>query len=107
MAALIKSGIPMRESLNILRDQSSGLGLKEVLRRVIEDIESGTRFSEACEKHSSVFTGYYVRLLRVGESTGDMAATMQQLGGNSAGMLKAQEGITTLDEVFKGVFYIE
>ena len=79
MAALIKSGIPMRESLNILRDQSSGLGLKEVLRRVIEDIESGTRFSEACEKHSSVFTGYYVRLLRVGESTGDMAATMQQL----------------------------
>ena len=81
MASLLKSGIPMRESLNLLRNQSSGLGLKEVLRQVIEDIESGTRFSEACEKHRSVFSGYYVRLLRVGESTGDMVATMQQLAG--------------------------
>ena len=79
MSSLLKSGIPMRDSLNILRDQSTGLGLKEVLHRVIEDIESGTRFSEACEKYSSVFSGYYVRLLRVGESTGNMAATMQQL----------------------------
>ena len=79
MASLLKSGIPMRDSLNLLRNQSSGLGLKEVLRQAIEDIESGTRFSEACEKHHSVFSGYYVSLLRVGESTGDMAATMQQL----------------------------
>ena len=69
----------MRESLNLLRNQSSSLGLKETLRRVIEDIESGVRFSDACEKHGSVFSTYYVRLLRVGESTGDMSSTMQQL----------------------------
>ncbi|MCH7712395.1 MAG: type II secretion system F family protein [Chloroflexi bacterium] len=79
MSSLLKSGIPMRDSLNLLRNQSSGLGLKEVLRQVIDDIESGTRFSEACEKHVSVFSGYYVRLLRVGESTGDMATTMLRL----------------------------
>lgn len=79
MASLLKSGIPMRESLNLLRNQSSGLGLKEVLHQVVVDIESGTRFSDACEKHGSVFSGYYVRLLRVGESTGDMSSTMQQL----------------------------
>ena len=79
MASLLRSGIPIRDSLNILRDQSSSLGLKEVLRQVIVDIEGGSRFSEACERHGGVFSGYYIRLLRVGESTGGMAPTMQQL----------------------------
>ena len=82
MASLMKSGIPMRDCLNILRDQSSSPGLKEVLRQVIDDIESGTRLSDACEKHGSVFSGYYYRLLRVGEATGGMASTMQQLAGS-------------------------
>ena len=55
------------------------MGLKEVLRQVITDIEGGQRFSEACERHGSVFSGYYVRLSRVGEATGGMPPTMQTL----------------------------
>ena len=82
MASLLKSGIPMRDCLNILRDQSSSRGLKEVLRQVIDDIESGIRFSDACEKHGSVFSSYYFRLLRVGEATGGMSSTMQQLANS-------------------------
>lgn len=79
LSSLLRSGISMRDSLNILRDQSSSMGLKEVLRQVIEDIEAGKRLSEACESHRSIFDGYYTRLLRVGEATGGMASTMQQL----------------------------
>lgn len=79
LSALLRSGIQLRESLIILREQSSALGMKEVLRRVIEDIEGGRRFSEACAQHPSVFSDFYSSLLKVGEAGGGMAVTLQQL----------------------------
>ena len=79
VSSLLRSGIQLREAVEILREQSSGLGMKEVLRRVVEDIEGGQRFSEACGKHPSVFSDFYVSLLRVGEAGGGMAVTLQQL----------------------------
>ena len=79
LSALLRSGIQLREALVILREQSSALGMKEVLRRVIEDIEGGQRFSEACAKHPSVFSDFYSSLLKVGEAGGGMAVTLTQL----------------------------
>jgi len=79
LSSLLRSGIPMREGLVILREQSSSLGMKEVLRRVIQDIEGGDRFSDACSFHPRVFSDFYISLLRVGEASGAMALSLQQL----------------------------
>lgn len=79
LSSLLRSGIPMREALVILRAQSGSMGMKEVLRRVIQDIEGGDRFSDACSFHPRVFTDFYISLLRVGEAGGAMAVSLQQL----------------------------
>ncbi|PKB71937.1 MAG: hypothetical protein BZY87_02930 [SAR202 cluster bacterium Io17-Chloro-G6] len=79
LAALIRSGIPIREGLMILRGQGSGLGMREIVRQLIVSIENGSRLSEACANHPRVFTGFYVRLLRLGEATGRMPESLQQL----------------------------
>jgi len=79
IASLIKSGIPLRRALMVQRDQTRNLGLKEALRRTIADIENGDKFSEAISHHPTVFPEYYVRLLRVGEATGGVAFTLEQL----------------------------
>jgi type IV pilus assembly protein PilC len=79
MAALLRSGIALRESMVTLRDQSGSLGLKEALRRIIQDIEGGDRFSDACSRHPGIFSAFYVRLLRVGEATGGLASVMERL----------------------------
>ena len=78
-ASLLRSGIPLRESIVILRNESSGLGLKEVLRQVIESIEGGLRFSDAMAKFPSYFSEFYIRILKFGEATGEMAPAMQQV----------------------------
>ena len=80
LASLLRSGIPLRDSLVILRDQTNSLGLREVLRGVIQDIEGGDRFSEACSRHPAVFSDFYVRLLRVSDASGQMTQTIQRLG---------------------------
>ena len=82
MAALLRSGISLHEALEMFRGESRGLGLKEVLRRVIEDIEGGMRFSDAMARHPAVFSRFYIRILRYGEATGGMARSLQQLSDN-------------------------
>ncbi len=79
LAALIRSGIPIREGLIILQGEGTRLGMKEIVRRLVVSIENGSRLSEACANHPRVFTGFYVRLLRVGEATGRMPDSLQQL----------------------------
>ena len=82
IAAMLRSGIPLRDALIMFRDESRGLGLKEVLRRVIEDIEGGMRFSDAMARHPSIFSRFYIRILQFGEATGGMARSLQQLADN-------------------------
>jgi len=48
LAALIRSGIPIREGLSILRGQGTRLGMREIVRQLIASIENGSRLSEAC-----------------------------------------------------------
>ena len=82
ISALLRSGIPLRETLVILRTENSSLGLKEVIRQVIQDIEGGSRFSDAMERHSSIFSRFYIRILRFGEATGELAPAIQQMAEN-------------------------
>ena len=79
LSSLLRSGIPLHEGLRILREQSSSMGMKEILRRVVEDIEGGDRFSEACLRHPKVFSDFYVSLLKVGEASGTLSVTLHQL----------------------------
>ena len=79
VASLLRSGIPLRESLISLRDQNISLGLKEVVRQVVQDIEGGDRFSEALARHPSMFSTFSIRIIEFGETTGGMAPAMMQL----------------------------
>ena len=53
--------------------------MKAIVRQIIESIENGTRLSDACATHPRVFDNFYVRLLRLGEATGRMPESLQQL----------------------------
>ena len=82
MAALLKAGIPLRRALIAQRDQARSPGLKEALRQIVESIESGMRISDAFSRHTTVFPEFYLRLLRVGEATGGIPLSLEQLTEN-------------------------
>ena len=65
--------------LTVQRDDARSAGLKETLRAILVDIEAGGRFSDAIARHPTVFPNFYVSLMRVGEATGGIAPTLQQL----------------------------
>ena len=99
LASLLNSGIPLRRALTVQRDEARSLGLKEALRRVLQDIEAGSRFSDALSRHPGVFPDLLLRLLKVGEATGTIPDTLKQVAAD----MQRRRAIT--DRVKKALTY--
>jgi type IV pilus assembly protein PilC len=81
---LMKSGVPLLDSLRDVRDSMDYSHFTDVLQTIIDDIEGGKTMSLALSAHENIFDKVYVTLVRVGEETGrlpevlnDMAETLR------------------------------
>ena len=76
---LIKSGVPLIDSLKDIRDSIDYSHFTDVLQTVIDDIEGGKTLSLALAEHPAIFDKVYVTLVRVGEETGQLAEVLKDL----------------------------
>jgi len=76
---LIKSGVPLIDSLKDIRDSLEYSHFTDVLQTVIDDIEGGKTLSLALADHPTIFDKVYVTLVRVGEQTGQLAEVLKDL----------------------------
>ncbi len=78
MAVMLKAGLTVSEALETLVDQSTS-GLKRVLKRVYERVQSGDLFAEALTADQKYFGPIFVSSIRIGESSGMLADNLQTL----------------------------
>jgi type IV pilus assembly protein PilC len=78
-AVLIQAGVPIVQCLDILTDQVENKHLKIVMRQIYQDVEIGTSFSEALEKHGDTFPPLYSRMVNAGEVGGILDVVMNRL----------------------------
>ena len=76
---LIKSGVPLIDSLKDIRDSIDYSHFTDVLQTVIDDIEGGKTLSLAMAEHPMIFDNVYVTLVRIGEETGQLAEVLNDL----------------------------
>ncbi len=76
---LVKSGVPLIDSLKDIRDSMEYSHFTDVLQTIIDDIEGGKTFSLALSEHSQIFDNVYVTLVRVGEETGRLSEVLHDL----------------------------
>ncbi len=76
---LIKSGVPLIDSLKDIRDSIDYSHFTDVLQTVIDDIEGGKTLSLALADHPAIFDKVYVTLVRIGEETGQLAEVLKDL----------------------------
>lgn len=81
MASLLEAGIPILRALTI-QTRFGKRAFRDVLKEVISDLEKGSRFSEACSKHPSVFPPFYVYLMRTGEEVGNLSQVLMDTSGH-------------------------
>jgi type IV pilus assembly protein PilC len=81
MAAFLRAGIPILESLEMLTTDSSNKRLQQMLVEVSDALRAGSTFADAMAAHKSLFPTYYVGILRSAELTGNLDVVLEQLAG--------------------------
>lgn len=67
---LLKAGVPIMRALTGLQESSANPAMKTLLKEVRESLDSGRELSLALARHPTVFTPFYLAMVRVGEMTG-------------------------------------
>ena len=78
LATLLKAGMPLVQSLDILRTRLSNPVFKAVLDDVHEKVRSGTALSEAFQAHGDLFPSVYTASLMAGERAGNLDAVLRR-----------------------------
>ena len=78
LATLLRAGLPLVQSLDILRRRVPNPALKAVLTDVHERVRSGSALSEAFEAQGGMFTGIYHASLMAGEKSGSLETVLRR-----------------------------
>lgn len=81
LSTLLNAGLPLVQSLRSTAGQTTNKPLKAVLNVVIADVEAGTAFSKALEKHPEAFNRVYVSLVASSEVSGTLDTGLERLAG--------------------------
>ncbi len=78
LATLLKAGMPLVQSLDILRTRLTNPVFKSVLDDVHEKVRGGTALSDAFAAHGELFPNVYTASLMAGERSGNLDAVLRR-----------------------------
>jgi type IV pilus assembly protein PilC len=78
LATLLRAGLPLVQSLDILRRRVPNATFKAALDDVYERVRSGAALSEAFEAQRGLFTGVYTASLMAGEKSGSLEQVLRR-----------------------------
>ncbi|MDF1506883.1 type II secretion system F family protein [Robertmurraya sp. DFI.2.37] len=78
-STLLKAGVSVVESTNILAHQTESKALKKALFDIEQELREGKPLSDATAKHKKIFTPMFVNMIRAGEASGSMDETLERL----------------------------
>jgi type IV pilus assembly protein PilC len=79
LAVMVEASIPLIKALKVLGDQTENPKLKMITEEIYQDVDSGSKLSEAMEKHVRVFSKFFVNIIRAGESSGRLEQVLNYL----------------------------
>jgi type IV pilus assembly protein PilC len=88
LATLVKAGMPILRSLEVLSRQEKRPAFKAVLDSIADTIRSGGNFSDGLAANEHVFDRLYINMVKAGEAGGVLDTVLERL---SVFMEKAQK----------------
>ena len=70
LSTMVEAGIPLVNVLDVLSQQIEKKGFAAVIKKIRDDVETGSSFSQALTKHPRIFSSLYINLVKAGESSG-------------------------------------
>lgn len=78
LATMLRAGIPVLQSLELLHRAQSNAFFKQVLARVLDDVRNGVALSEAFLAQGNLFPRLYSATLMAGERSGELVAVLDR-----------------------------
>lgn len=72
VSTMIKAGLPILESITMIRDQTVHMKMKQTAHAIIKDLNAGNNLTEAFKKHSKIFDNIYINMISAGEASGKL-----------------------------------
>lgn len=79
LATLLRAGLPLDRSFEILINLSGNPKMGELLTAVRNEVRGGAPLSKALEAQKGVFSRFYVNMIRAGEAGGSLPTVMVRL----------------------------
>jgi len=79
LATMIGSGIPIVQSLDILAAGQDNEKMQALVNNIRQDVESGTNFSTALNKHPKYFNELICNLVQAGEQSGSLDTMLDRI----------------------------
>ena len=79
LATLLRSGIPLAQSLGALIEQAEHKDVEVILRDVREQVVRGKSFGDALAMHPKLFDDLFVNMVKAGEASGHLDDVLTRL----------------------------
>jgi MSHA biogenesis protein MshG len=81
MYTLLKAGVPIMRALGGLQESAINPTLRDVIADLRSSLDAGRELSSAMQRHPEVFSHFYMSIVRVGETTGQLEESFNLLFG--------------------------
>jgi len=72
VSTMIKAGLPILESIRMIRDQTVHMKMKITAHSIIKDLNGGMNLTDAFAKHPTIFDNIYLNMISAGEASGKL-----------------------------------
>ena len=79
MATLFEAQVSALRVFQLLAMQSENPVLRRKLKEVVDDLQAGSSISDSLNKHSDVFSPFYINMVKAGEESGKLDQTFMYL----------------------------
>jgi len=78
-SVMITANVTIVESLTTLVDQTDNISLQKMISEIAYDVDSGALLSDAMAKKKSIFSEFYINIIRSGETSGKLDEVLTYL----------------------------
>jgi general secretion pathway protein F len=95
VSSLLNAGLPLDRALTILIGISDEGEVKKLLARIQERVRGGSSLADAMEAQSSVFSRFYLNMIRAGEAGGSIEVVLARLAEFMERSKALQDSVTS------------
>ena len=101
-ATMLKAGLPVLNTLNMLLEQTSSPNMKKIIEIIKKDLESGNSLSKCFEAHPKAFDTVTINLIKAGEASGKLDVFLEKIVNFSRNLVLWSFFFNTLKKIING-----